>query len=376
MNTIFTQISSLSASILLKSARSVVGTSSIYGNCSILSPKFNLIKYPNSTNSSNLKSLALSRFGLFHCCCYSTKKGPTKKRKSTPKPEMVKVKEEEEKEEKEAFFVVRKGDVVGIYKSLSDCQAQVGPSICDPPVSVYKGYSLPAEAEEHLVSRGLQNALYTIKASDLRDDLFGTLVPCPFQEPSPLTGQTSSIDLPQKRPHDVIGSGNLDPGGFLLIPNEPSNKLRKSDNISCDSHTCVLEFDGASKGNPGPAGAGAVLRTLNGSVICKIRQGLGIATNNVAEYRAVILGLKRALEMGYTSIRAQGDSKLVCMQLQGLWKVKNQNMADLHAEATKLKKKFTSFQISHVLRDLNSDADAQANLGVNLADGQVMENID
>ncbi|XP_074302135.1 uncharacterized protein LOC141633589 isoform X2 [Silene latifolia] len=80
--------------------------------------------------------------------------------------------------------------------------------------------------------------------------------------------------------------------------------------------TCVLEFDGASKGNPRPACAGAVLRTLNGNVICKIRPGLGTATNNAVDYQDFILGLKRALEMGYTGIRPKGDNKLVCMQAQ------------------------------------------------------------
>ncbi|PQQ03852.1 uncharacterized protein Pyn_36900 [Prunus yedoensis var. nudiflora] len=137
--------------------------------------------------------------------------------------------------------------------------------------------------------------------------------------------------------------------------------------------SCILMFDGASKGNPGLAGAGAVLRADDGSLICKVREGLGIATNNVAEYRAVILGLKCALRKGFSKIVVQGDSKLVCMQVQGLWKVKNQNMSDLYEEVKKLKDKFLSFKISHVLRGRNSEADAQANLAITLADGQVQE---
>ncbi|GJN36398.1 hypothetical protein PR202_gb25254 [Eleusine coracana subsp. coracana] len=81
----------------------------------------------------------------------------------------------------EPFYVIRKGDVIGIYKSLSDCQDQVSNSVCDPPVTVYKGYSLRKETEEYLAALGLRNALYSIEAADARDELFGDLVPCPFQ---------------------------------------------------------------------------------------------------------------------------------------------------------------------------------------------------
>ncbi|XP_022863050.1 uncharacterized protein LOC111383202 [Olea europaea var. sylvestris] len=107
-----------------------------------------------------------------------------------------------------------------------------------------------------------------------------------------------------------------------------------------------------------------------------LREGLGVATTSVAEYRGIILGLKSALGKGFTSIRVRGDSKLVCMQIQGLWRVKNRNISCLFEEATKLKDRFLSFQIVHVLRDLNSEADAQANLAVDLAEGEVREEID
>ncbi|PNX77515.1 hop-interacting protein thi034, partial [Trifolium pratense] len=78
--------------------------------------------------------------------------------------------------------------------------------------------------------------------------------------------------------------------------------------------SCTLEFDGACKGNPGPAGAGAILRAEDGSKVYRLREGVGTATNNVAEYRALILGLKQALKKGYKHIRVQGDSLLVCNQ--------------------------------------------------------------
>ncbi|PRQ41215.1 putative ribonuclease H [Rosa chinensis] len=249
--------------------------------------------------------------------------------------------------EKEAFYLVRKGDIVGVYRNFGDCEAQIGSSICDPPVSVYKGYSLPKDTEEHLVSFGLTNAIYTIRAEDLKQDHFGKLMLCPFHEPAASECEESVTDTSVNGSDEVPGSEYV---GF-----------------------CTLEFDGASKGNPGLAGAGAVLRADDGSLICKVHEGLGIKTNNVAEYRALILGLRCALKKGFTKIRVQGDSKLVCMQVQGLWKVKNQNLSDLCEEVKELKEKFVSFEISHVLRDKNSEADAQANLAVRLSDGEVHE---
>ncbi|XP_016461043.1 uncharacterized protein LOC107784424 isoform X3 [Nicotiana tabacum] len=276
--------------------------------------------------------------------CYSSKKSSgdsSSSEKSDPTPKM--------KEDRDGFFVVRKGDLVGVYKNLSDCQTQVGSSICDPPVSVYKGYAMPKDTEEYLLSCGLKNALYSIRAADLTEDLFGTLIPCPFQQPSSSKGGMPE-HMPKKRSQEVMWSEY--------------------------SRSCTLEFDGASKGNPGLAGAGAVLRADDGCFICRLREGLGVATNNAAEYRGIILGLKYALSKGFTSIRVQGDAKLVCMQIQGLWKVKNQNISTLYEQAKQLKDRFLSFRIIHVLRESNSDADVQANLGVELAEGQIQEEIE
>nr|KJB31311.1 hypothetical protein B456_005G185700 [Gossypium raimondii] len=312
----------------------------------------------------------------FRTQCYSSRKSKssssTKKASRTKKvhPEQPPVMENE----KDAFFVVRKGDTVGVFKSFADCQAQVGSSICDPPVSVYKGYSLTKETEIYLSSCGLKNALYTIRAADVKEDLFGALMPCPFQEPASSKGETSHNDATKKRPQDMLQSeyGGLGSLGSIAVA-DPVRKHFKLDphaeaQITSSGHqSCILEFDGASKGNPGPAGAAAVLKTDSGNVICKLREGLGIATNNAAEYRAIILGLKQALRKGYTNIRVRGDSKLVCMQLQGLWKVKHEHMSELYEQAMKLKDKFLSFQINHVLRELNGEADAEANLAVKLA---------
>ncbi|KAG5236701.1 hypothetical protein OIU77_014312 [Salix suchowensis] len=307
----------------------------------------------------------------FRVQCYSSRKPIVKalvKKKKDPQPTTVM------DHESDAFFVVRKGDVVGVYKNFADCQAQAGSSVCDPPVSVYKGYSLSKDSEAYLVSHGLQNASYTIRAADLKEDLFGMLMPCPFQQPASSDTETCKNDT-KKRSQEVLGSEITDIAGSTSmmrkhahLDNQAECQVQNS-----NSRSCLLEFDGASKGNPGQAGAGAVLRTDDGSLICRLREGLGIATNNMAEYRAILLGMKYALQKGYTKIQVKGDSKLVCMQIQGSWKAKHVNITNLCAEAIKLKNSFHSFHISHVLREFNSEADAQANLGVNLADGEVQE---
>nr|XP_027097277.1 uncharacterized protein LOC113716921 isoform X2 [Coffea arabica] len=194
------------------------------------------------------------------------------------------------KDEKDAFFVVRKGDIIGVYKSLSDCQAQVGSSVRDPPVSVYKGHAMPKGVEKYLLSCGLKGALYSFKADDLTERLFGTLLPChSYQLPSSCRDEISIKLGPKKWPQEVLSS--------------------------LSGHSCTLEFDGSSKGNPGQSGAGVVLRAADGSWICRLREGLGIETAYASQYQAIILGLQYALDKGFRSIHVQGDSDLVCMQV-------------------------------------------------------------
>lgn len=271
--------------------------------------------------------------------------------------------------ENDAFYVVKKGGIVGVYKNLTDCQALLGSSVVDPSVSVFKGYGLTKKAEEYLTSHGLKNAVYTIGVSDLDGDLFGELAACPFQQPASTKGNSFNKISPEKRSRDVYGSSS-----YLALPQSKNAKLQDfvgGPTTSCPS--CILEFDGASKGNPGLAGAGAVLSAEDGSQVFHLREGVGIATNNVAEYRALILGLDYALKKGFKHIRVQGDSNLVVMQVQGLWKTKNANMAGLCKVAKELKEKFVSFQIRHVERGFNAAADEQANLAIKLKNGEIQE---
>ncbi|XP_057983082.1 uncharacterized protein LOC131167984 isoform X1 [Malania oleifera] len=281
-------------------------------------------------------------------------------------------------EEKDAFYVVWKGDIIAVYNSLSDCLAQAGSSVRDSSLAVYKGYRLPRESEEYLVSHGLKNATYSISVNNVKDNLFGALVPCPFQQLDSSQGKVPvpNQDPPRKRLR-VFGSGKVDLVGSSST-STPVNHVKLGTCIDTQAppsngSTCIVEFDGASKGNPGPAGAGAVLRAGDGSLVYRLREGVGIATNNVAEYRGLLLGLKCALKKGFQHINVRGDSNLVCMQVQGIWKTKKQNMANLCKEVKEVKDKFLSFQISHILREYNSEADAQANLAINLRDGEIQE---
>ncbi|XP_051121002.1 uncharacterized protein LOC127244503 isoform X2 [Andrographis paniculata] len=277
-------------------------------------------------------------------------------------------------DEKDAFYVVRKGDAVGVYKSISDLQSVLRSSVNDPSIRVFKGYGLSKEAEEYLSSHGLKNAIYCIDAGAVNDDLFGQLMACPFREPNSSKDKSATKNHSDKRSQEDVASVSL--AANSQIKHAKLDNFLQVPPISSYCCSCILEFDGASKGNPGQAGAGAVLRAADGSMVFKLREGVGIATNNVAEYRGVILGLKYALQKGFKHIRVQGDSKLVCMQVQGLWRTKTQNMTELCKIAKELKDQFISFEICHVERDYNAEADAQANLGVHLKTGEVQVECD
>ncbi|KAJ0244669.1 hypothetical protein HA466_0192640 [Hirschfeldia incana] len=291
-------------------------------------------------------------------------------------------------DEKDAFYVVRKGDIVGVYRSLSECQQQAGSSVTDPPMSVYKGYGWPPQgAQDFISSFGLKNALFSVNATHLKvdDPVFGNLIPCPLQQPCSSSYQGESLDKPSqpKRLLQQMETDESSPSshpqknlkiGSGMVPRVavPFSQLTRRPILQNDS--CSIEFDGASKGNPGKAGAGAVLRASDdNSVLFYLQEGVGTATNNVAEYRALILGLKSALHKGFKNVRVQGDSMLVCMQVQDKWQTKHPKMAELCKQAKELMRQFKSFHIQHIDREFNSVADAQANHAISLPEGQTKE---
>jgi probable phosphoglycerate mutase len=128
--------------------------------------------------------------------------------------------------------------------------------------------------------------------------------------------------------------------------------------------------DGGARGNPGPAGIGAVVTRPDGTVLAEVAEGIGWATNNVAEYRAVIAGLKRARALGARRVRLRADSLLLVQQLRGVWKVKNAGLQPLWSEATRLARGFDRVVFEHVPRGRNRAADALANRAMD-AQGKV-----
>jgi ribonuclease HI len=130
----------------------------------------------------------------------------------------------------------------------------------------------------------------------------------------------------------------------------------------------VIHVDGASRGNPGLAGAGAIIKDSSGAVIGELRRFLGMGTNNMAEYEALILALEEAKGLGCESVSVFADSELVVKQIKGIYRVKNEGLKGLYAIAIKLASQFTSFKIAHVKRELNSEADKLANEAIDLRD--------
>jgi ribonuclease HI len=123
----------------------------------------------------------------------------------------------------------------------------------------------------------------------------------------------------------------------------------------------VVNVDGGARGNPGPAAVGVVVRDGDGGVLEEVGERIGSATNNVAEYRAVLLGIERARELGASELELVGDSELIVRQVKGEYKVKDAALRQLHAEVMRSLAPFESWSIRHVRRESNADADRLVN---------------
>ena len=151
----------------------------------------------------------------------------------------------------------------------------------------------------------------------------------------------------------------------------PSPVHKKTDtngnNNAVNTYEYTLNFDGASRGNPGPAGIGAVI-FHNGKEIWASCQYIGTKTNNQSEYSALILGLKQALSRDITQLQVYGDSQLIINQINGEYKVRNPGLQNLYKEVQDLQAHFESIVFTHVYREFNKRADQLSNMALDVLD--------
>jgi ribonuclease HI len=154
----------------------------------------------------------------------------------------------------------------------------------------------------------------------------------------------------------------------------PPHPAPQSARLFSDSHepappagVHIANIDGGSRGNPGPAAYGVVVRDPNGQIILELAKKFGRDTNNVAEYYGLLAALDYALSRGIKALRIRSDSELLVRQMQGRYKVKSEDLKPLYERAFKMSRQLTYFAIEHVRREFNSEADALANVALDQA---------
>ena len=123
-------------------------------------------------------------------------------------------------------------------------------------------------------------------------------------------------------------------------------------------------IDGGARGNPGPAGYGVHVVDDQGKLVAEIYQGIGHATNNVAEYRGLLAALEWSIAHGHTRVHIKSDSLLLVQQVNGVYRIKNEGLLPLYRQARHLMAKVGNVTLEHVRREQNKDADRLSNLGM------------
>jgi ribonuclease HI len=129
----------------------------------------------------------------------------------------------------------------------------------------------------------------------------------------------------------------------------------------------VVNTDGGARGNPGPAGTGVVIKDDQGNILYAVGEYIGEATNNVAEYKALIRALAQAAVLGAQEVRVNMDSELIVKQMLGQYKIKEPTLQQLAAEVIKLKNNFQNVTFTHVRREYNKEADLLVNQAIDAA---------
>lgn len=156
-----------------------------------------------------------------------------------------------------------------------------------------------------------------------------------------------------------------------LFPEPPQ---RASSTDQTQEKWIIAHCDGGARGNPGPAGYGAVLQTEDGEKLAELSEFLGVRTNNYAEYSGLLGVLAWALEHGYRRLRVISDSELMVKQIQGRYKVNSPDLKPLWTEARNRIARLDDFQITHALRHKNKDADRLANVAMDRGMGRETKN--
>lgn len=174
----------------------------------------------------------------------------------------------------------------------------------------------------------------------------------------PLDATQKSLGLSRERIARVLERA------ATLLEAEAGGAVGREPTSSGDALRMRVYSDGAARGNPGPAGAGAVLVEPNGQVVDRIGKYLGIQTNNFAEYTGLLLGLRRARELGAQEVEVYADSELMIRQLGGRYQVKSTSLRPLYEEALELLNGFSRVKLVHVPREMNSAADEMSNRAI------------
>lgn len=161
---------------------------------------------------------------------------------------------------------------------------------------------------------------------------------------------------------DELSGYHLDEASLIALEIEGNDD--KQANYKNVANSATVYVDGCSRGNPGPAGIGYYIVGANGAVLASGGEFVGFATSRVAEYYALKLGCEKAMELGLKSVRFVGDNLMMINQMNGVYKVKNQDVLAIYKEVKELTEGFEACAFTHVAREQNAKADAQANAAV------------
>ena len=176
------------------------------------------------------------------------------------------------------------------------------------------------------------------------------------------------LGITTDRLHDILNEG-ADSVAFLVpkrrTPPEkaPSTPVPEEPAAAGRFARVKIYSDGAARGNPGPAGAGAVVRSADGQIVARLGKFLGVQTNNVAEYEGLLIGLEKAIELGAKEVQVFADS-LIISQLKGEWKIKHPGLKPYYQRAKDLLARFDRASLQHIRRELNGDADEMSNRAI------------